>query len=85
MEATMVPVQQDIVTVSVLTVNPSSAKVNILCVIEDILSEPLREQAMEDKGATKKDMVGMYRCFRARRHSADQSDLHQGRHNCVSC
>ena len=34
----MVPDQQVIVTV-----NPSSAKVHILCVSEDILSEPFRE------------------------------------------
>ena len=55
----MVPDQQVIVTV-----NPSSAKVHILCVSEDIMSEPFRENAMEDERATNKDMVRIYRCFR---------------------
>ena len=62
---TVVPTQQDIVTVRVLSVNPRFAKVHILCVGEVVLSEPFRGQVRkEDVRATEKDRVEMYKCFR---------------------
>merc|ERR1712096_166872 len=62
---TVVPAQQDIVTVRVLSVNPRFAKVHILCVGEVVLSEPFRGQVRkEDVRATEKDRVEMYKCFR---------------------
>jgi len=62
---TVVPTQQDIVTVRVLSVNPRFAKVHVLCVGEVVLAEPFRGQLRkEDVKATEKDRVEMYKSFR---------------------
>jgi len=61
----LVPGQQDVVTVKIVSVNPRFAKCHIMCVGEVVLSEYYRGQIRkEDVRATEKDRVEMYKCFR---------------------
>ncbi len=61
----VVPAQGDIVTAKVLSVNPRSAKLHLLCVREAALSEPYRATLRrEDVRATEKDRVEMYKACR---------------------
>ena len=64
-EDSLVPGQQDVVTVKIVSVNPRFAKCHILCVGDVVLSESYRGQIRkEDVRATEKDRVEMYKCFR---------------------
>merc|ERR1719461_299929 len=64
-EDSLVPGQQDVVTVKIVSVNPRFAKCHILCVGDVVLSESYRGQIRkEDVRQTEKDRVEMYKCFR---------------------
>lgn len=64
-QVTVVPSTGDVVTVKVANVNPRSAKVQIVCVKDAVLSEPFKGCIRkEDVKATEKDKVEMYKSFR---------------------
>ena len=64
-EDSLVPGQQDVVTVRIMSVNPRWAKCNILCVGDVVLSESYRAVIRkEDVRQTEKDRVELYKCFR---------------------
>lgn len=64
-QVTTVPSTGDVVTVKVSNVNPRSAKVQIVCVKDAVLSEPFKGCIRkEDVRATEKDKVELYKSFR---------------------